>query len=153
MTTDIRATFDNTQFDVRVCGILKNNGKVLVSTEDDGSQTLTGGAVQIGETTEAALVREFYEETKLKIKPQKLVAIIENFFSFEAEYHQIIFVYEALLAEGSHPNDLVCEEKLDVNWEPLRQVNQLKPAVLNELIHASADQSLVHFVNNDHSIK
>lgn len=145
MTTDIRATFDNTQFDVRVCGILKNKGKVLVSTEDDGSQTLTSGAVQIGETTETALVREFYEETKLKIKPQKLVAIIENFFSLEVEYHQIIFVYEALLAEDSHPDDLVCEEKLDVNWEPLEQANQLKPNVLNELIHASGEQSLVHF--------
>lgn len=149
MTADIRATFDNTQFDVRVCGILKNQGKVLVSNESDGSQTLTGGAVQIGETTEEALIREFYEETKLQVKPQKLVAIIENFFTFAGDYHQIIFVYEALLTDGSNPTDLVCEEKLDVNWAPLENVNQLKPVVLNQLIHAPANQPLLHFVNKD----
>ena len=150
--TDIRTVLGNTKFDVRACGMLKNKqGELLVSTEVDGTQTLSGGAVKIGETTEEALVREFLEETNLHVTVEKLVAIVENFFEFEGgPYQQLIFIYELSLTEEGQA--LYCREKVNVNWEPLQEVRQLKPVILNEIIQLEGD-SIRHFINQDYDVK
>jgi 8-oxo-dGTP diphosphatase len=95
--TDIRTMMDDTRFDVRACGLLLDGDRFLISTEKDGTRTLPGGAVKVGETTEAAVIREFYEETNLQVQPRRLLAIIENHFKLKRQlYQQIIFVYELI---------------------------------------------------------
>ncbi|MGY3767161.1 NUDIX domain-containing protein [Vagococcus vulneris] len=86
--TDIRTQFKQTLFDIRACGILVNENKLLVSHEADGSQTLTGGAVKISETTEQTVKREFLEETGLDVSIGSLTAIIENFFTLNNQPYQ-----------------------------------------------------------------
>ena len=143
---DIRTTFGKTQFDVRACGILHHNGNILISHETDGSATLTGGALKIGETSEQAVIREFLEETNLHVKVNKLVAVIENFFEVNSKiFQQIIFVYHVELQEDC-PQILRCKEKLNVMWVATETVNNLKPPVLNELIQLD-DDSLKHYLN------
>lgn len=146
--TDIRTFFDNTKFDVRSCGILHHNNKILVSYESDGSITLNGGAVSIGESTEQAVVREFFEETNLHVQVDGLIAVIENFFSLELHpYQQIVFVYNLSLIEGKE-QDLKCKEKLNARWEKIENVNNLKPVILNKVIK-SENQSIQHYINRD----
>lgn len=147
--TDIRVTIDRTKFDIRACGILENNGKILVSNEIDGSQTLSGGAVKIGETTEQTVKREFFEETNLYVEVNELAAIIENHFEIDKQsYQQIIFVYNLSLSEDKQ-QDLICREKLKVEWLAKDKVTDLKADVLNQLIQENK-QGIQHFVNLEH---
>lgn len=144
--SDIRVKIDQTKFDVRACGILENNGKILVSTEIDGTQTLSGGAVKIGETTEQAVKREFFEETNLHVEVEKLAAIIENKFKMdEDDYQQVIFVYYLSLS-GNQKQELVRKEKISAEWIDKSQITNLKPIVLNDLIQ-SEKQEIQHIIN------
>lgn len=144
--TDIRVKIDKTKFDVRACGILENNGKILVSTEIDGTQTLSGGAVKIGETTEQAVKREFFEETNLHVEVERLAAIIENKFKMdEDDYQQVIFVYYLSLS-GNQKQELVRKEKINAEWIDKSQITNLKPIVLNDLIQ-SEKQEIQHIIN------
>lgn len=144
--TDIRTLFDNTKFDVRACGILRHHNQILVSHEHDGSITLNGGAVEIGESTEQAVRREFFEETNLYVQVDELVAIIENFFTLNAHpYQQIIFVYN-LSFETNKEQNILCKEKLDVKWQAIDEVNNLKPEILNTIIREKRT-GLQHYIN------
>ncbi|MFW8054116.1 NUDIX domain-containing protein [Vagococcus fluvialis] len=146
--TDIRVTIDNYKFDVRACGILEDKGKILVSTEVDGTQTLSGGAVKLGETSEEAVVREFLEETNLHVKVDKLVAVVENLFEFEnAPYQQVIFVYALSLNEKKQ-QELICKEKVNASWVNKNLVTMLKPERLNELVGLETE-SVLHMTNKD----
>ena len=54
-------------------GILHNSGKILLQRRADrGTWGLPGGAIELGESAAEALVREFYEETGIKVIPVKL---------------------------------------------------------------------------------
>lgn len=145
--TDIRTIFGDTKFDTRACGLLKREGKLLVSTEVDGTQTLSGGAIKIGETSEITVVREFKEETNLNVQVEKLVAIVENFFNFEGKpYQQIIFVYELSLADEE--SEIMCREKVNVSWVEKEKVNMLQPIVLNDIVQYNGDK-IQHIINRD----
>lgn len=136
--TDIRTTFNHTSFDVRACGFLRDENKVLVSLESDGQKTLTGGAVKIGESTEEAVVREFFEETNLHVTVNHLIGVIENFFYFKGQpYQQLIFVYDLSLTKG-RPQVLASKEKPHVCWEKTTDVTGLKPSVLNEWLRVTS---------------
>ena len=59
------------QFNVRVYGILIEDGKLLVSDEYIKGHEITklpGGGLEFGESTVDCLIREFKEETNLQIK-------------------------------------------------------------------------------------
>jgi ADP-ribose pyrophosphatase YjhB (NUDIX family) len=54
-----------------------------------------GGAVEYGETTEAAIRREIREEINQEITDLKLLTVLENIFVNEGKPgHEIIYVYE-----------------------------------------------------------
>lgn len=54
-------------------GILHNSGKILLQIRADrGTWGLPGGAIELGESAAEALMREFYEETGIKVIPVKL---------------------------------------------------------------------------------
>lgn len=66
-----------------VYGILIEDKKILLSKQWDGYD-FPGGGMNIDETIEETLVREFWEETGIKVKMDRLVAC-ENVF-----YHSIM---------------------------------------------------------------
>ncbi len=146
--TDIRVRIDNYKFDMRACGILEYEGKVLISTEVDGTQTLSGGAVKLGETSEEAVVREFLEETNLHVTVDKLIAVVENLFEFESSpYQQVIFVYSLSLNENEQ-QELICKEKVNASWVNKNLVTMLKPELLNELVGLET-KGVLHMTNKD----
>lgn len=62
-----------------VYGVLVENGKVLLSKQWDGYDW-PGGGVDIHETIEQALKREFWEETGLKVEPQQILLADSVFY-------------------------------------------------------------------------
>ncbi|MDD4333016.1 MAG: NUDIX domain-containing protein [Patescibacteria group bacterium] len=63
-----------------VYGILIEDGKILLSKQWDGYD-FPGGGVEIAETINEALEREFWEETGLKIKRGRTVVCESSFFT------------------------------------------------------------------------
>ncbi len=65
------------------CGILSQSGKILLQKRaDKGTWGLPGGALELGESAlEAleALVREFYEETGVEVRVEKLLNVYTKY--------------------------------------------------------------------------
>ena len=72
MSSDWHFEADNTVCLFRAVGILIDKDMVLVQS-DNGEYALPGGHVKIGETAEETLVREFFEETGLKIRCKRMI--------------------------------------------------------------------------------
>lgn len=95
-------------FSPSVAGVIRNQqGEILFqrpSLESD-IWSLPAGAIEIGETPAKAVVREVFEETGLKIIPQKLLGVFggQDFrFTYmdgnQVEY--IIFMFECTIGGG-----------------------------------------------------
>lgn len=95
----------NLPFNVRIYGILIENGAILVSDEYHFGQQITkfpGGGLQFGEGTIECLKREFMEELQLEIN------IISHFYTVDFfqqsafnKQHQVISIY--YLIEKAEP--------------------------------------------------
>lgn len=151
---DIRVKIGENGFDVRSCGILIKDGKILVSNEDDGTVTLSGGAVKTGETTDEAIVREFREESGLDVKVIKLIAVIENFLKYkDLDYHQFIYVYSLDLKNQSlNLPTLTREEKMFTKWVDVTSLNSInfRPSIINEILlnyTKNRNPEILHIVN------
>ncbi len=84
---------------VGVYGLVKENDKILVITQNSGIYEglfdLPGGGIEFGETIEEALHREFIEETGMDFKSMQHIKnavanVDRSFYSF----HQIGLIYE-----------------------------------------------------------
>ncbi len=93
--------FENKWFRLRACGILINDGKVLMIRNDrDPYYYSVGGAVRHGETIETAAIREVWEETGVNFEIDRLAFIHENFFNGNQDSifqglvcHELAFYY------------------------------------------------------------
>ena len=67
------------QFRPSVYGLLVEDGKVLLSKQYDGYD-FAGGGVELGETMQEALIREFFEETGFEIEVGEPIHCESSFF-------------------------------------------------------------------------
>ena len=74
---DFRTKVENTVFGVRATALILQNGKLLV-TKDEGKYYTIGGAIQVNERTEDAVVREVKEELGVKAQAGQLAFVVEN---------------------------------------------------------------------------
>ena len=65
-----------------VYGILIEKNKILLVRQFKDGFDFPGGGVEIDETVEEALKREFWEETGLQVEPVKIIDIKNSFFKF-----------------------------------------------------------------------
>ena len=142
-TNDLRMVEENFQFDIRASGILWNEetDDILLNRENVKQviQVLLGGAVKRLETSRQAVVREMLEETGYETEIVRLLALIETTFSIEGNtdkaYQQINFVY--LLKHVAHSDRykiVASEEKVQPVWKHRKEVKNVKPTMLNEII-------------------
>ena len=62
---DFRTKIDSTVFGVRATALIVKDNRLLVVEDEDGFYTI-GGAIQVDEATEDAVVREVKEELGVK---------------------------------------------------------------------------------------
>ena len=129
---DFRTKVENTVFGVRATALILQNRKLLVTKEDNHFYTI-GGAIQVNERTEDAVVREVREELGVKAQAGKLAFVVENRFEQDGVYwHSIEFHYLVDLLEDA-PLIMQEDEKRQpcewINLDKLKGIN-LVPAFL-----------------------
>ena len=95
---DINFKLGDNTFNFRVCGIIRNKDKILVSVSDDKNySSLIGGRVMAFEDSINALIREVKEESGFQAIYKKTVGFIENFYISRygnVPYHEILIIHE-----------------------------------------------------------
>lgn len=119
---------------VRTCGILIHENRILLANQvvPTGAETVwlpPGGGVDMGETAEDALKREFREETHLEIAQLKLRYLHEF---IKPPYHaiELYFVvtgFSGTLKLGSDPEHRNDQQLLEeVSYVPVEDLEDIK---------------------------
>ena len=129
---DFRTKVENTVFGVRATALIVQNHKLLV-TKDKGKYYTIGGAIQVNERTEDAVVREVKEELGVKSQVGQLAFVVENRFEEDGVYwHNIEFHYLVDLLEDAPLTMQEDEKRQPCEWidiDKLEGIN-LVPAFL-----------------------
>ena len=78
---DVKIKTNDLKFKFRVCGIIINDGKILLEEYSKDSFCLPGGYVNLGESSEDAIKRELKEELEIDFNIDSFLGVIENFFT------------------------------------------------------------------------
>ncbi|MCG8499501.1 MAG: NUDIX hydrolase [Firmicutes bacterium] len=146
-------------FSYRVAGILIRDGKVLLQKPtDDPGYAFPGGHVELGETNEETLIREFKEEIDADIKVKEIKWVAEIFFPWgDKPCHQICLYYIIeLMDETQIPLDgkFIAHEHIEgrdfdieYHWIPVEHVKNIEiyPENANDLLGCIHD-GVKHFV-------
>ena len=129
---DFRTKVENTVFGVRATALILQNRKLLV-TKDKNQYYTIGGAIQVNERTEEAVVREVREELGIKAQAGQLAFVVENRFEEDGvNYHNIEFHYLVDLLEDAPLTMQEDEKRQPCEWVDLDKLEdfQLVPAFL-----------------------
>lgn len=148
---DVKIKNDDLKFKFRVSGIIMENNKVLLEKYDENSFCLPGGYVNMGESSEEAILRELKEEIKFDFVLDEFLGIAENFFTnFKGDKtHGIDFYYKVSFKNKNDINNInykYIEDdhghtvNHDLKWfnkEELKKINlrpsKIKTAILNNV--------------------
>ena len=129
---DFRTKSNQTVFGVRATALIVKDNRLLVVEDEDGFYTI-GGAIQVDEATEDAVVREVKEELGVASKAVQLAFIVENRFEQAGvHYHNIEFHYLVDLLEDAPLTMQEDEKSQPCEWidiDKLEGIN-LVPAFL-----------------------
>jgi mutator protein MutT len=116
-----------------VGAVVFDQGRVLMVKRGHaplkGEWSLPGGAVELGETLEAAVAREVLEETGLVVDVGPLVEVVDRVHrdaDGRVEYHYIVVDY---LCQANDPADvgpLAGSDADDVQWVPIEDLAALR---------------------------
>ncbi|MGI2907024.1 NUDIX hydrolase [Tolypothrix sp. VBCCA 56010] len=85
---------------VKVFGLIRDKERLFVSEDYDSVKQekyyrALGGSIEFGETSHAALQREFQEEIQAELTNIRYLGCLENLFTYEGKPgHEIVQVYE-----------------------------------------------------------
>ena len=133
---DFRTKVGNTVFGVRATALILQNRKLLVTKDKDKYYTI-GGAIQVNERTEDAVVREVREELGVKAQAGQLAFVVENRFEQAGvHFHNIEFHYLVDLLEDAPLTMQEDERQLPCRWIALNQLHTvpLKPGFLKTVL-------------------
>lgn len=142
---DLTIELGSQKLNIRVAAWIEHQEHVLAVTFPDGNQSLPGGRVQFGETTMDAIQREMMEETGLVFEQATLIAIIENFFTYDGTpFHEYLYVYKGSIdgVQVSSTN----EAEQTYRWIKKTELHQLKPAAFQQLLGQNHD-TIIHLID------
>ncbi|WP_455166296.1 NUDIX hydrolase [Streptococcus sp.] len=129
---DFRTKLNQTVFGVRATALIVKDNRLLVVEDEDGFYTI-GGAIQVDEATEDAVVQEVKEELGVASRAAQLAFIVENRFEQAGiHYHNIEFHYLVDLLEDAPLTMQEDTKPLPCRWLALEDLStvDLKPAFL-----------------------
>lgn len=143
-------------FNFRVSGaVIKDNKIMLNRLRKDDFWTFVGGKVAFGESTEASLVREYFEETGAQVEVERLAACVENFFIFnDVQWHEILYFYtlkddndELEIFEGERPIQDNCDGVY--KWFDLGELENIsiQPECSKQVLKNLNNHSIQHIIN------
>lgn len=160
MRESIRLKTEDFYFKFRVAGLVVKNNKILfVEMDNNGYYCLPGGYVEVGETTEDAVIREFKEETGKDVKILGYMGILENYFITKSlrRMHEISCYYLVDFVDDVPTTDFSLIEndngyivKLDFKWIDINELDNyvIKPKYLCDVIK-SRNLEFKHMVLNN----
>ena len=129
---DFRTKLNQMVFGVRATALIVKDNRLLVVEDEDSFYTI-GGAIQVDEATEDAVVREIKEELGVASRAVQLAFIVENRFEQTGvHYHNIEFHYIVDLLEDAPLTMQEDAKPLPCRWLALEGLStvDLKPAFL-----------------------
>jgi ADP-ribose pyrophosphatase YjhB (NUDIX family) len=132
---EYRVPADKLRWRPSVYAVVVHDGKILL-TRQGGSYHLPGGGMEFGEMPEAALVRETFEETGIKVASPRLIACKSNLFKglraddIEDFFQSILLFYTCdyesgeLTVSGLDDHEQTWTEMPE--WVPLEKFDTLK---------------------------
>ena len=123
---------ENNWFQYRTGGILIHDNKMLFVKSSIGDYYyMVGGAVHLGETSEACIEREVFEESGMKACADHLAVVCENFFKGTGgsiaglDCHTIEFYYYMKILDN---NLNLCKNRTDSGeelvWLPIEKMKE-----------------------------
>ncbi len=125
---------DKTNWGQSVTGVVIHEGKVLLARHTYGGGAgkliVPGGYVETGETPQAALIREYEEETGVTVEPENIIGIRFNM-------HDWYVAFKARYISGSPKSDY--DENSEVVWMEVTEALQREdvPDLTKKLIQST----------------
>lgn len=110
-------------------GVVVYRGQILLTQMKSTSKYyLPGGGSRLGETLEAAVIREVSEETGIMIRVHRLLHFQEDFFyydPFDEAYHSLLFYYECspLTFDMLSNDQIYDQEATNPQWKLIRNLH------------------------------
>ena len=116
-----------------VGAVILDQGRVLLVKRGHaplkGEWSLPGGAVELGETLEAAVAREVLEETGLVVDVGPVVEVIDRVHrdaDGRVEYHYIVVDYLCQMSGSADAGPAAGSDADDVQWVPIEDLAALR---------------------------
>ena len=112
-------------------GILADEeGRVLLQLRGDKKTwAVPGGAMELGETSLQAAVREFYEETGIAVEAKRLLNVYTNFaetYPNGDKVQTVVFLYELQALENVDISNFHNEETLRLGFFSKEEIAELE---------------------------
>jgi len=123
---DIRFSDNNHEFNLRAAGIIERKNQLLVceTTSPSADFVFIGGRVKFGESSKAAIQREFSEELHVNVQIKRLLWVIEHQVHLETESFQQVILLYLLAADDSIPDQT--NKGTLTAWKSLSELQQTK---------------------------
>ena len=145
-------------FNVRVAAVLLHGNKLLAMRDERSPYYyLPGGRVRLGETFEAAVLRECREELDIEAKLVRPLWLVQSFFTEDVSqnrYHELCCYYliepeESLMSRGDTFMHREREHRQTFTWLPFETLSKtyLYPLFIKEKITALPDSLTLLYEN------
>jgi ADP-ribose pyrophosphatase YjhB (NUDIX family) len=153
----ITFTRGNTKFSYRIAGVAVSDGYVLLQRAEDSNEWFVpGGRAELLETAQDGLRREMQEELHSDIRVERLLYVIENFFSVgDLAYHELGLYFSLSFTDESMYDKertfLVQDANMSFifQWIPLHTLENIRvyPLCLQKNLQSIPEttQHIVHF--------
>ena len=159
MAFDCGFTKENHWFRYRAAAIIVEDGCVLFAgNEREDFYYSIGGAVEMGETAEDAVVREVFEETGVHYEIDRLAVIHENFFNESGgalkglDCHEIClyFLMKPRGTQELHSDSYTLGVREEMHWLPIDRLDTYKafPSFLKDYL-SREHSGIEHIVTDE----